>query len=495
MSKIISNFALATPEPGDLLLLEKADGSTYFSADAGTWLVGQIEEEYADLATLKGAGDLVPGKTYLITDKGILLTATEDDQFALEGSGQFIVPNYTANSVWVSNSGGGSYLVGERAIYDGLVWNNDTGTNTDTAPPSDAVNWTQVATSDATVYNTEWDYIHYDFDNDRIILREDIRGNHVSGSKDYVNTNNPIGTFQWGNDDVSGNYVNNSLMTIINQAGTMQSNTFIQGATFSAPVDEGFTGTFSANHVFNQSTLSLTNGTTAFIQGNTFGNQSTVIFNAQTSNITFCKFFQSFNAASDFGSHSRVQIEDDNSTFTTTVDISQTINDFPSTTTLEIVGDVTDLYKSGNTIIVDGSTSNDGTYTLSVDSTFGSGVTTLTITGTWTIEAGVGTVTGQILDLASPSTLIGIVKIESDVDTDIYKILNLSQDHPVTLYPEDGIDITFVHESVATASADEIVLESGVDLTITGRTSFEESDNLIVREGAFIRQISASTLV
>ena len=138
MSKIISQFTPVVPKAGDLLLLELADGSAYGNFDAESYILGQISKTHAEAVTLKGANGLIVGKQYLISDKGIVITATEINQFTLEGSGEFIVPDYSANAVWVSNTGGGSYLTGDDAIYNGLVYNNDTGTNTDTTPPSDA---------------------------------------------------------------------------------------------------------------------------------------------------------------------------------------------------------------------------------------------------------------------------------------------------------------------------------------------------------------------
>ncbi len=50
-------------------------------------------------------------------------------------------------NLWKSNSAGGSYAINQRANFDGYVFRNKTGTNTDTPPTTDGTNWEILATT------------------------------------------------------------------------------------------------------------------------------------------------------------------------------------------------------------------------------------------------------------------------------------------------------------------------------------------------------------
>ena len=184
-----------------------------------------------------------------------------------------------------------------------------------------------------------------------------------------------------------------------------------------------------------------------------------------------------------------------NAVSSATIGVDNTIASFASTTTLTITGDVTDKYKSGDDIIIVGSTTNDGTYTLTIDSTETSGITTITVTGPWTVEAASGTVTGQTIDLDDANGVTGIFTVEASTDFTVLRILNPPAVE-FRMYSEDGLIVTYSPTAVAGATTGQIVLESGSGIAIEGRGEVAQSDFLELQAtSTYVRQINASILV
>ncbi len=491
----ITQLTVGTPVAGDKLVAALSDGSDNIQFDFEI-LSGLISRTYAAANTDIGNTALVPGKLYHITDKDLIITATSSTTFGLQGYGRFDIPDYTVNSVWVSLAGGGVFGVNDKAIYNGIVWNNTTGTNTNTAPPSDGANWTQVVV-DIANYNEDWDYIHYEFTPDQVLLRKDSRGNQVSASSTFIGANNPIAGFQWGNVNVRGNAFLESDPNLINQAGFFRDNIFT-GASSTGTLDENFTGNFSDNTASNGSVINMVSGTTATIIQCVFDNQATIVFNNQINVLLACNFSADLSASGDIGAHTNKRHESEKSTLELSIDFSESIFDFPTATTLEITGDFTTIYNSGDTIQILGSTTNDGTYILTAGPVFAAGVTTLTAAAAgWTVEAGVGDVTGQVIDLSTSGQFIGIFKITSPSPTvTITEILNAPTNFRFELYPDDLMTYTLTHVGVGAATANQIVLESGVNLPLVGRAARANSDFIeLDKTGTYLRQINASTLV
>jgi len=491
----ITQLTVGTPVKGDKLVAALADGSDNIQFDFEI-IEGLISRTYAEANTDIGNTALVPGKLYHITDKDLIITATSSSTFGLQGYGRFDVPDYTADSVWISLAGGGAYLVNDKAIYNGVVWNNTTGTNTNTAPPSDGANWTQVPV-DVVSYNEDWDYIHYLFTPDRVLLRRDLRGNQVSASSTFIGANNPIAGFQWGNVNVRGNSFLESDPNLINQAGFFRDNIFT-GASSTGTLDENFTGNFSDNIVSNGSVINMVSGTTATIIQCVFDNQATVVLNAQINVLLGCNFSADLSASGDIGAHTNKRYESERSTLELTIDMSPSIFDFPTATTLEITGDFTTIYNNGDTIQILGSTTNDGTYILTGAPVFAAGVTTLTAAAAgWTVEAGAGEVTGQVIDLTATGQFIGVFKITStNLTATIIEILNAPTGFRFEIYPDNLKTYTLTHVGVGAAVSNEIVLESGVNLPLVGRAARANSDFIeLDKTGTYLRQINASTLV
>lgn len=60
-------------------------------------------------------------------------------------------------NMWKGDSNGGVYALGQRATFDGWVWENLTGNNTDVFPSLDATNWQIMATTTAAYTDTYFD--------------------------------------------------------------------------------------------------------------------------------------------------------------------------------------------------------------------------------------------------------------------------------------------------------------------------------------------------
>jgi len=219
--------------------------STVNIIDNADLLVNSITKTYAELAALKSGSDLIPQARYFISDKDIYLTAITNNTLKLEGVYIARVPDYVNattffEGVWNSSLSG---LVANQSLvaWNGFNYKNKTGL-VGTAPDGDTANWQFLATTDSS-YQIEMDYIHYDFDNDTIILRIDKRGNCVETTF-LLNTffgYSPIDKFQWGRNDNACNTakcaVFNNLNALNGQLFTTTTYQSIVTITDSASID------------------------------------------------------------------------------------------------------------------------------------------------------------------------------------------------------------------------------------------------------------------
>jgi len=296
--------------------------------------------EYADLLTLQNAGDLPLGAQYLITDKGdagIIATVGAPNKIALEAKGVFLVPDFqdvgtytttplakgTNQKVWsLAEQSGAPYADGDIVFLDGIMYQVIDDTLFDTnSPDSNASAYEALIKNVNNGYILETDAIIYNFTDDAIIERQDKRGNILNG-----NGNN----FQWGNDNVFNNNINNNF-TCINQKGTIRYNN----------------SNSSQSIVFNNSFI-------ADVSKNYFGNKSSVIFN-DCGNITKCSFNSSeLITLESLVSYSEKEIDNNHSTFTANLDMSDaaifSAGDLTLPTILNYIGEFTLLNNSGQTI-------------------------------------------------------------------------------------------------------------------------------------------------
>lgn len=553
-NKALEQLTQKTPKSGDVFYFVR-NGSDFKAIfeDLGTTVVS---DTYTNISTLKSNTNLASGTMYFVSDKNVYIKAVSGDAFDPWGVLKVTNADYQTHSQWVSNSDGGSYSSGDKAIYNNKVFENTTGTNTDTAPPSDGTNWTEISSDgNTTDYNIEYDSVYYDFDNDEVLLREDSRGNQVGGGLSYVQSNDPIGEFQWGNDSVTNNVVYSSrIKDCLNQRGTIDGNFCVGKAEMqvsdnsssvsfnivtsqstlkanentagitrcriegnsTADYDNN-TGSKDENVVIQESSFTST-GTGAGMSNNTVTEKSSltintstnaynrnIVKNSSTLNITNNSVIEGVTFSEDltFTNDSTLSesyiYEKGRSTIVETYNVSQTISDFPAQNEVVISGNVVVLYEGSDSIEVSGSSSNDGTFTVSSSSyDFGNDETTITITAnSFTVEAGAGTVTGEIIDL-SDINYAGYIEIQADVNVNLREMKDADGNHPYYIYPQNNLNVTIEDGGgVGSVGSDQFVLIGGANTTLTGRSSFEGSDFMVVRHfsgGLWNREIMQSVL-
>lgn len=173
--------------------------------------VNFINKTYAEMLALEVASDFIQGSFYNITDRDIVIQATNKFKLALNGS----------------------YI------------------DTNISPP-------------------EINYIEYDLTNDLIIRRRDIRGNDVCYSKQYLDSlvlayDTIQTTFSWGDNDVYGNVIVDSLTILVNPlsgqtySGSFFNNTIINGSSLDFSSITSFFSHQIENNIFNSSIFVVAN--------------------------------------------------------------------------------------------------------------------------------------------------------------------------------------------------------------------------------------------
>lgn len=272
--KTLKQFSLLTSLKNDDGVLIQRGNEYYYTKAQSIASGATLTETYADIATLKSGGNLERGATYYISDAYVWVFALGNDKF--DYSGAFFARNadFQSNGVYAGITTANGFTVnatgtnrgvwttsittnsGDVAIWNNLHYLNITGSNGATNPSSDAVNWESVPNTDILVADTygyiyEYDAIEYDFDNNSINRRVDLRGNDVEN-------NTAIGSFQWGNSQVLANKVQgNGKFDIINQLGQVQNNivsghVVIESSNSSTAVNFcTFNFTYNASNKFN----------------------------------------------------------------------------------------------------------------------------------------------------------------------------------------------------------------------------------------------------
>lgn len=243
--KIIKGFAQKNKlENGDGFLFQR--DNEYFFVNASNILSGSIlENTRTKVNTFKSGGNLAVGSQYYLTDKYTWVTASSENTIELDALYLARNADYQNAGVYsgitpangFSTTATGTNLgvwngdltpsLGDVAIYNGLHWLNITGSNGGSDPTVDTTNWESVSNTNIDTaftygYIQEIDEILYDFDGDTIIRRYDKRSNDVGVTA--------IPTFQWGNNDVTGNtIVGATAYDNLNQTGTDKNNTLTFG--------------------------------------------------------------------------------------------------------------------------------------------------------------------------------------------------------------------------------------------------------------------------
>ncbi len=240
--------------------------------------------EYADLETLRAAGNLPLGAQYLITDRGdagIIVDVSSPDRISLRAKGLFLVPDfqnvgtYNTTPLLVGANHGVWSLVRQTSIpyaNGGIVfWNGimyqvtDDSAFDSNSPDLNAFAYTVLSKNTNNGYILEADAIMYDFINDSIKEREDKRSNIVGS----VGTN-----FQWGNDEVTENKDLFSSFVCVNQKGVLSKNN--NESTGVITISETFINNIYQCYFGNMSIVTFDDTTAALITDCVFNNKSAI---------------------------------------------------------------------------------------------------------------------------------------------------------------------------------------------------------------------------
>lgn len=221
---------------------------------------------------LMAAGQVQVGENYLITDAaattnpgiaGVQVQGISNNTISSAGEALFYLPDYQN----VSTTFGGIYnalmpsvTAGKNYAYGNLMYVNNTGSFTATVPPADVANWTLVAVTNV-AYQKETHSVQYNIVTNQITKREDARGNIVTGLNACIN-------FQWGNNNVSNNIIQNGLINSSISTTAFQNN-FCVNTTI--PATGMYQAVFIANTMYNVN-FAFSNSKNASIQNNSFLN-------------------------------------------------------------------------------------------------------------------------------------------------------------------------------------------------------------------------------
>lgn len=197
---------------------------------------------YAEWEALRSTGDLGDyiGQNIIVSDRGdtgLILAVASANAFGLAGIGGFLNPDWQGAgdysgtpTAFTANQGLWTVAL-EATLVDGdvVVWNNihwqveDFSALAGTSPDTTPLAFTELPGSAANVgYMEEWDAIEFDWANDHIQRRADVRGNDFrmdfASLTEYAYTET-ISEFQWGRSTTSGNTINSGLCITMNFGG------------------------------------------------------------------------------------------------------------------------------------------------------------------------------------------------------------------------------------------------------------------------------------
>ena len=251
--------------------------------------VSLISLTNAAMLALIGAGTVVPGQFYLITDAGysnggVVVQGITTESISLQGSGLFLnadyqnVGDYSSVSGYVSQLGiwysGLAPVVGDVVIWNNNHYKNLTGV-VGTAPSTDVVNWALISRSQTTGYILEVDFVKYDVNANKVVYRADKRLNEVDLFLDSKG-NNTLLTFQFGFDKVIQNKVLGSSSYICANSNAFKIGNIIYDSIITDDTTQLYHGLIRFNTIVSSSILSC-DEVEGFVENNVLNNGTLTI--------------------------------------------------------------------------------------------------------------------------------------------------------------------------------------------------------------------------
>lgn len=202
------------------------------------------------------ASTLKKDATYYITDKKIWLQALDTNIVSTIGKRKMAIikseaypdDNGLTRGVWSSLRTPLALSSGDKMIFGGKLWSNNTGNNGSNINHEslDSTNWTLI-TSDSLYYDKIFD-VEYDLINDRIIKQSDDRGNIIYNVPPNPYQSGYIGTeiTDWGYEGITFNEANG----IFNNAVPSAFATMISGNRLISAVDYSETNLYQEYQIF-----------------------------------------------------------------------------------------------------------------------------------------------------------------------------------------------------------------------------------------------------
>lgn len=218
---------------------------------------GVIDITYVDLAALKTAGTLSKGSWYFITDRYIWIQALDIDKISMRGHYLAHNPDFQNvttffKGVWVDTD---TYNNQDLVAWNGVMYTPNVSSTSGGDAPDNSAFFNLVPLTDP-AYQLEIDACEFDFDLDWLQFRQDKRGNEVRYEKIADDNGQGIGQstirfFQWGNNLIHDNYIDNAVVDILNiKAIAFNNNTFETGC-FLGSVQTSTFFSFISNKVQN----------------------------------------------------------------------------------------------------------------------------------------------------------------------------------------------------------------------------------------------------
>lgn len=234
----INGQASVTINTNGQALIVQINGNTEFfgvTAPANAINPNAIVVTYAQLSALIAANNLVPNATYNVTDAefgstpiiptSIYIKSITTNTVSPDGNGYFFNADYDNNGNYSGIPGFSGFLgiwnttivppVNSVVIWNNFHYLNISGANGASNPSADNINWQVLPYSVTNGYILEIDVIGYRVTDNKILFREDIRGNEVERT---VRVGwNSLNVFKWGSVAVRQNkVVGNSLFVVCN---------------------------------------------------------------------------------------------------------------------------------------------------------------------------------------------------------------------------------------------------------------------------------------
>jgi hypothetical protein len=200
-----------------------------------------IELPYSTINSHRINNTLVKGAFYKITDRadaGIVVQALSNNKISFNGNGLYLLADYNNNGDYtnaplsVTNTLGVWDVSLESSMINGdiTIWNGNNyqvqnfGSLNGTNPSLNTLAYFLLPKDVTKGYILEVDFLKYDFVNDNIMERSDKRGNVITGSG--------VPYFQWGNDLVIANNVQNfAKYDCVNNRGIIYGNSLSGSVT------------------------------------------------------------------------------------------------------------------------------------------------------------------------------------------------------------------------------------------------------------------------